>query len=200
MDKNLKIKAVPFSGYAPENVILKWRIFGKDFVFAQWKGLKPDPEIFQLLLLSDDKIGLKDWYLDDTNTVRQSVTNDEDYWSVRKDNKKIIAAYPLIEGVYTFPQDFIKDWCNNPVSEVNATCLPDGSILVGGDLKSTCEVYVSIPKKPTDSRIEIENNNLTFKEIISWWNNLEANEQLRLLGKHVLSTAIVQMMFEEENE
>jgi hypothetical protein len=33
-----------------------------------------------------------DWYIDDTNTVRQSLTNDKAYWEVRQDYVKIIAT------------------------------------------------------------------------------------------------------------
>ena len=45
-----------------------------------------------LYITSDKEIKEGDWYIDDTNTVRQSVTSDKDYWSVRQDYKKIIAA------------------------------------------------------------------------------------------------------------
>ena len=45
-----------------------------------------------LYFLSSDKICEGDWYIDDCNQVRQSVTSDEEYWSVRQDYKKIIAT------------------------------------------------------------------------------------------------------------
>lgn len=45
-----------------------------------------------LYITSDEEIKEGDWYIDDTNTIRQSVTSDGDYWSRRKDYKKIIAT------------------------------------------------------------------------------------------------------------
>ena len=33
-----------------------------------------------------------EWYIDDTNTVRQALTSDKDYWKVRQDYVKIIAT------------------------------------------------------------------------------------------------------------
>lgn len=47
---------------------------------------------FHLYLTSDVDINTGDWYIDDTSTVRQSVTSDKEYWSVRTDYKKIIAT------------------------------------------------------------------------------------------------------------
>ena len=45
-----------------------------------------------LYFLSDEEIKEGDWYIDDTNSVRQSITSNEDYWTVRKDYRKIIAT------------------------------------------------------------------------------------------------------------
>ncbi len=45
-----------------------------------------------ILGVSDDKI--EKYYLDDTGTVREAVTWDKEYWSVREDYKKIIAYQP----------------------------------------------------------------------------------------------------------
>lgn len=45
-----------------------------------------------LYILSDGEIKEGDWYIDDINTIRQSITSDKDYWAVRQDYKKIIAT------------------------------------------------------------------------------------------------------------
>lgn len=48
-----------------------------------------------LLVVSDDEIKYKEWYIDDANQVRQCVVLDTDYWKTRKDYKKIISHLPL---------------------------------------------------------------------------------------------------------
>ena len=45
-----------------------------------------------ILAVSDEEI--EKWYLDDVGTVRKGVTWDKEYWSVRKDYKKIVAYQP----------------------------------------------------------------------------------------------------------
>jgi len=45
-----------------------------------------------LYITSNDEIKEGDWYIDDTDAVRKSVTCDKDYWSRRTDYKKIIAT------------------------------------------------------------------------------------------------------------
>ena len=45
-----------------------------------------------LYITSDEDIKEDDWYIDDCNQIRRSVTSDKEYWSVREDYKKIIAT------------------------------------------------------------------------------------------------------------
>ncbi len=45
-----------------------------------------------LYIISDDEIKEGDWYIDDTDAIRQSITSNKEYWGVRKDYKKIIAT------------------------------------------------------------------------------------------------------------
>jgi len=59
-----------------------------------------------LLVVDDSEI--KNWYLDDVGVVRKATTWDKEYWSVRKDYKKITAHLPLnnspvLEGVPLLP-------------------------------------------------------------------------------------------------
>lgn len=50
--------------------------------------------INQRLYITSNQEITKDckWYIDDTNTVRENVVNDIDYWAARKDYKEIIAS------------------------------------------------------------------------------------------------------------
>jgi len=48
-----------------------------------------------LLIVSDEKIKEKDYYLDDTMEIRRSVTSDDMYWSARKHYLLITGYYPL---------------------------------------------------------------------------------------------------------
>lgn len=49
-------------------------------------------EFQHLYIISDDEIKEGDRYIDDADTIRQSVTSDKEYWERRKDYKKIIAT------------------------------------------------------------------------------------------------------------
>lgn len=44
------------------------------------------------IVSNNENIFIGDWYLDDTNNVRQSVTSDSHYWDIRPEYKKIIAT------------------------------------------------------------------------------------------------------------
>lgn len=67
-----------------------------------------------LLVVDESEIKFDDWYIDDSNLLRPSVTSDKDYWSTRKDYKKVIAHLPLngspiLEGVPLLPPFEIED-------------------------------------------------------------------------------------------
>lgn len=70
-----------------------WSNKGRRLYYNQANFNDVDDEIrYHLYILSSDEIKEGDWYIDDTNTIRQSITSDKEYWSVRKDYKKIIAS------------------------------------------------------------------------------------------------------------
>jgi hypothetical protein len=61
-----------------------------------------------LLVVDNSEIKMDDWYLDDNNNLRISVTSDKDYWSKRNRYKKVIAHLPLndspiLQGVDLLP-------------------------------------------------------------------------------------------------
>lgn len=61
----------------------------------------------------------EDWYIDDTNQVRQSITSDADYWNARKDYSKIVASNnPELSGIPRISIDFLVEWVNNPEANV----------------------------------------------------------------------------------
>lgn len=41
------------------------------------------------IIVDDSEIREGDWYIDDTKSIRQSITSDQSYWSKRKEYKKI---------------------------------------------------------------------------------------------------------------
>jgi hypothetical protein len=49
--------------------------------------IKIDTDHF--VVVDDSEIREGDWYIDDTKSIRQSITSDQSYWSKRKEYKKI---------------------------------------------------------------------------------------------------------------
>jgi hypothetical protein len=63
------------------------------------------------LIVNDDKIRMGDYYVDDYFLLRKCVVDDSEYWSNRKDYKKLIAHRPLnnapyIDGVDVLPPNW----------------------------------------------------------------------------------------------
>lgn len=52
----------------------------------------------RLVVTSDEPVGWG-WYIDDANLIRKSVTDDADYWAVRKHYKKVEATYPSMPEI-----------------------------------------------------------------------------------------------------
>jgi hypothetical protein len=73
-----------------------------------------------LYITSNDEIKMDDWYLDDTNSVRQAITECESYWTHRKKYQKIILTDnpDLIEdGVQAIDDEFLEWFVKNPSCE-----------------------------------------------------------------------------------
>jgi len=81
-------------------------------------------EYQHLYFTSDEEIKEEDWYIDDKNVIRQSITSDKDHWKTRPDYKKIIATTDrsllkpyteqTLNDVAILPQPskaFIKKYC-----------------------------------------------------------------------------------------
>jgi hypothetical protein len=64
-----------------------------------------------LLIVNDDKIRMGDYYVDDYFFLRKCVVDDSEYWSNRKEYKKLIAHRPLnnaphIDGLDVLPPNW----------------------------------------------------------------------------------------------
>jgi hypothetical protein len=73
-----------------------------------------------IYMTSNEEIKMDDWYLDDTNSVRQAITECESYWTHRKKYQKIILTTDpkLIEdGVQAIDDDFLEWFIKNPSCE-----------------------------------------------------------------------------------
>jgi hypothetical protein len=73
-----------------------------------------------IYITSDKEIKMDDWYLDDTNSVRQAITECESYWTHRKKYQKIILTTDpdlIAEGVQAIDDDFLEWFVKNPSCE-----------------------------------------------------------------------------------
>jgi hypothetical protein len=78
-----------------------------------------DSEV-NIYITSDDEIKMDDWYLDDTNSVRQAITECESYWTHRKKYQKIILTDNpdlIAEGVQSIDNEFLEWFVRNPSCE-----------------------------------------------------------------------------------
>ncbi len=67
-----------------------------------------------LLIVSDDKIRMGDYYIDGYFFLRNVVVDDSEYWSNRKDYKKLIAHRPLNDSPYIDGLDVLPpNWRDN---------------------------------------------------------------------------------------
>lgn len=125
----VKTKIIPLYRQPVEGDLAKYKLERERPFYVFFNKIEHNAAFFvpqQLLVLSDktpNKLG--DWYLDDTDAIRQTVTEDEEYWKARPDYKKIIAAYPAFPGTYS---QMHKDLCPITTGECsdNTECLAYG--------------------------------------------------------------------------
>jgi hypothetical protein len=73
-----------------------------------------------IYITSDEEIKMDDWYLDDTNSVRQAITECESYWTHRKKYQKIILTTDqdlIKDGVQAIDDNFLEWFVKNPKCE-----------------------------------------------------------------------------------
>jgi hypothetical protein len=71
-----------------------------------------------IYITSDDEIKTDNWYLDDTNSVRQAITECESYWTHRKKYQKIILTTDAsLDDVQAIDDEFLEWYIKNPSCE-----------------------------------------------------------------------------------
>jgi hypothetical protein len=73
-----------------------------------------------IYITSDEEIKMDDWYLDETNSVRQAITECESYWTHRKKYQKIILTTDqdlIQDGVQAIDDEFLEWFVKNPSCE-----------------------------------------------------------------------------------
>ena len=73
-----------------------------------------------IYITSNEEIKMDDWYLDDTNSVRQAITECESYWTHRKKYQKIILTTDqdlIKDGVQAIDDEFLEWFVKNPSCE-----------------------------------------------------------------------------------
>lgn len=93
----------------------------------------------QLLLLSDEEIKEGDFVCH--RNIEIFKARPDDFGNNRNYIKKVIAVYPQIESLPTFSKDFIQEWVNNPVEEVEVECSK-----FTNDLRSGMFIYSPVLK------------------------------------------------------
>jgi len=77
-------------------------------------------EYQNIYMTSTKEIKMDDWYLDDTNSVRQAITECESYWTHRKKYQKIILTTDvdlIKDGVQYIDDEFLEWFVKNPSCE-----------------------------------------------------------------------------------
>lgn len=76
--------------------------------FTQSYLKENDTSSFNIYLTSDDEIKHGNWYIDDTNAIRQSIITDKAYWNARTDYRKIVATNDASLKIAKLPSSFMK--------------------------------------------------------------------------------------------
>jgi len=88
--------------------------------YSDLKKILPSSNYQHLYITSDEVIKEGDWYIDDDNQIRKSITSDKQYWAVRQDYKKIILTTDkklITDGVQTISDEFLQWFIKNPSCE-----------------------------------------------------------------------------------
>ena len=84
------------------------------------QSLRDGYQFKHIYITSDDEIKTDNWYLDDTNSVRQAITECESYWTHRKKYQKIILTTDqdlIKDGVRAIDDTFLEWFVKNPSCE-----------------------------------------------------------------------------------
>jgi hypothetical protein len=89
----------------------------------------------RMVITSDETINFG-WYIDDIGQLRKSVTDDADYWSVRKEYKKVIATYPGVLGIPCIDLVDVRVWVDKMCPD--EVYLEASDVFVFGNYINTC--------------------------------------------------------------
>lgn len=94
MWKKCKIIMLPTEENAPIFKIGNWnKLYDSTEILSTNPADFAQDESYQhLYILSDEEIKEGDWYVDDTNQIRQNFTSDKEYWNKKLNYKKITAT------------------------------------------------------------------------------------------------------------
>lgn len=126
-------------------------------------------------VISDEKIKQGDWYIDDCNQIRQSVTSNREYWAVRTNYKKIIATTNKDLGLPQLQQEFILQYVNdyNKGNTINKIEVEYEEVIISKtewfqEAPYVCKYDVIIIKVNPDNTINIKpiKSNFSREEVI----------------------------------
>ena len=102
-----------------------------------------------LYFLSDRKIEIDDWYLDDRKQRRQCVVDDAEYWATRTSYKKIEATTDAYLGIAMIPKSFIEEYvkAEGKINEVEIEMEPFYYELVICTNKNECIVVMPLTEE-----------------------------------------------------
>jgi hypothetical protein len=72
----------------------------------------------QIIVVSDEEIVKDNWFVNEQMDGGQAIWQHNGIHEPNSNPKKIIAAYPQLEGVPTIPLDFLQQWIKRPLDKV----------------------------------------------------------------------------------
>jgi hypothetical protein len=137
---------------------------------------------YHMHIISDDKKFKEgDWYIDDTNTIRQSVTSDKDYWSRRPDYKKIIASTDSSLDLPKISKSFIEKY----ISEYNKHNIIGKVLIEYNTSDDNMDGYVSMfGGKEIGVTLNVKDNCVIIKILK---NNYNRDEVIELCKKAIIA-------------
>lgn len=141
-----------------------------------------------------------EWYIDDSNMVRKSVTNDKTYWSSRKDYKRIIASTNIDMLLYN-----VKNWSNLPkipilFIEKYIKAFNDGNPITKVELEFTynCKFdYTSDPKcniGECDCKLQVKTNQnnevIVVNDFVKTQNRVYSRDEMEKIVARAMNRAI----------
>lgn len=147
-----------------------------------------------IIVCSDEEINCRDYYIDDTNAVRQAVTDDITYWQARRDYIKIISSncgigLPLTNSVENLNQLFEEFESEHEANEMFPIIDSYPSLSIGIKHDRSCFVhgYKRCLGKNNHKIYTIEQMREAIAEAYNSCEDNEEGEPFTLIMKRILS-------------